>query len=425
MSAVAISFALLLTQLSQGAVANNQPYGMGDLKIPAVYGLGPCGNAPELDCIDSVSLIDKSAGEISAEYLGYQANPIQQPSALDPNLKVLGESTWRVTGTQLRLMVILETPENILLTNSNGPQQKGAALRGFVTVANPLQTRVRVKVRTSWLKPMNVQIKMMDAEFAQTKIEGGNLWTFEGSAIESSDYSGDVNTRNSKKAVDARADIDATEFSFIVHHAGVDAKSSYWPPICADKGYTVQSHNTNETGDPYWNPVDKTLEFAIFAPHLRADGRKNLGYFRLWTTHEFLNCKFPENDLTSAPRLQVQILYDDGSTGVATTSVNNANGRLDFRAAGFHFSSPKIVIKRDPSFVEPKPESTQAPTVIAVAPTVVADSPKIDTAIREEPKVVVSEKKPVTVKRVLCVKGKKRVLLKAGSTKCPTGFKKT
>ena len=283
---------------------------------------------------------------------------------------------------------------------------------------------------------------MADAEFDQTKLLGGNLWTFEGKGTQLSDYMGDLESYRSKKAAEAKADVDRTEFSFIVHHAGLDARSSYWPPICADKGYTVQSHNTNETGDPTWNSSEKNLEFAIYAPHLRADGTKNIGYFRLWTTHEFLDCKFPDNDLTTSPRLIVQILYEDGSVGVATTSVNNSNGRLDFFASGFHFSSPKVVVKRDPSVSPVAAPASQTPTPEpSLTSSPIADSfnpiptTTTDAKLSVTPKSSAAASVPVAkvptkalagkTVRIVCVKGNARIVLKKGIQICPIGFRKS
>lgn len=371
-----LSLLLLLSALAPNGAHGETPYGIKDLSIPAVYPLGPCATSSELDCIESIEIISSSGSAEKATFDRFAPEVVG--ASQNGNLVVPGVTYWKIGSRELRLNLMIETPEHVIYIRPDGSKAKGAAMRGFITIDNSFETRVRTKVRTSWLRPMNIQIKMTDADFAHQKIPGGNLWTFEGKATRLADYTGDWNKDAEKSAYRAKADTEVTEFSFIIHHAGKDAESSYWPPTCADKGYTVQSHNTNATGDPQWNSKEKSLEFSIFAPHLRVDGSKNVGYFELWTTHEFINCKFPDNDLTTSPKLIVQILYEDGTVGVATTSVKNADGKLTFTAAGFHFSAPKVVVKRDAS----------------------------------------------TAKKVICRKGAKRITLKVGQSRCPKGYVK-
>jgi len=347
MRRIFVSLLLLLSALAPNGAHGETPYGIKDLSNPAVYPLGPCATSSELDCIESIEIISSSGSAEKATFDRFAPEVVG--ASQNGNLVVPGVTYWKIGSRELRLNLMIETPEHVIYIRPDGSKAKGAAMRGFITIDNPFETRVRTKVRTSWLRPMNIQIKMADADFAHQKIPGGNLWTFEGKATRLADYTGDWNKDAEKSAFRAKADTEVTEFSFIIHHAGKDAESSYWPPTCADKGFTVQSHNTNATGDPQWNSKEKSLEFSIFAPHLRVDGSKNVGYFELWTTHEFINCKFPDNDLTTSPKLIVQILYEDGTVGVATTSVKNADGKLTFTAAGFHFSAPKVVVSEMPA----------------------------------------------------------------------------
>jgi len=392
---------LLLSTLAPESGRAETSYGIKDLSIPAVYPLGPCATTSDLDCVESIEIISASAGAEKAIFDRFAPEVVG--ASQNGNLVVPGVTYWKIGSRELRLNLMIETPEHVLLIRADGTKQRGAALRGFITIDNPFETRVRTKVRTSWLRPMNIQIKMSDANFSHQKITGGNLWTFEGSATKLADYTGDWMNDEQKKSFSAKADIETTEFSFNIHHAGKDAESSYWPPICAEKGYTVQSHNTNATGDPQWNSKDQSLEFSIYAPHLRADGTKNVGYFQLWTSHEFLNCKFPDNDLTTSPKLIVQILYEDGSVGVATTSVSNSDGKMSFTAAGFHFSAPKVIVKRDQTAV-----------------TVPASSSSSTTSTQTSVTTTSSKK----VVKVYCVKGKRKILLKPTAKACPKGYKR-
>jgi hypothetical protein len=409
---------LILAQFQNFAAEAAQT--VKDWTIPAIYGLDRCTTAQDLDCIDSVALIADDGSVEIAEFLSFEATSLR--STQNGNTVIPGATLWKAKGKNIKLEVQLETPNHVIGIAPDGTKLTGAALRAIIVVADPLVTKVRAKVRTSWLKPMNVQLKMKDADFSQQPIAGGNLWTIEGKGTTLSDYVGDWLSVPEKKSFNAKADVENPEFSFIIHHAGTDARSSYWAPICADKGYTVQSHNTNATGDPTWNYKDEYLEFAIFSPHLKSDGTLNEGYFRFWTTHQFLDCKFPGNTLTKYTKLILQIVYEDGTSTIATTSVKNSDGKLSFSAAGFHFSSPKIVLKVDLS-ASPSPSpttpSTSAPSQQPNPVTTAVPSASPKPSPSKTTLVIAANKTTIT-----CTKGKLVKKVTAVNPKCPAGYKK-
>ena len=179
----------------------------------------------------------------------------------------------------------------------------------------------------------------------------------------------------------------------------------YWTPVCADKGYMVQSHNTDATGDPMWNAATDSLEFSIFAPHTKADGTPNIGFFKLWASEKFLDCKYPTNTLTKSAKLTVQILYEDGTVTAVSTVVNRNNGNIFFSADGFHFSAPKVILKAEAPAPKPTPSATATPKPTAT-PTPSATP-------------VVQKKVTIT-----CVKGKLVKKVTAVKPVCPKGYKK-
>ena len=208
-----------------------------------------------------------------------------------------------------------------------------------------------------------------------------------------------------------KADVDLPILVFYVHHADTDMKNGYWPPVCADKGYTVQSHNTNSTGDPQWNAETNSLVFSIYSPHLKADGTPNVGFFKLWASEKFLDCKYPGNTLTKSAKLSVEILYEDGTVTAVSTVVNRKDGNIFFSADGFHFSAPKVILKAEmpPVVVEPTPAPTPSETV---APT---------PSTKPTPKPTITPQKKITI---TCVKGKVVKKVTAIKPVCPKGYTK-
>ena len=367
-----------------------------DLSLPAQYVLTKCLRATELDCIESVGVINDQGTYVA----GLMASEIvsENPRSFMGNTIYDGSSTWVADSQQITLRGSMD---GLGFVGCNGTC---SALRIHVDVARPLTTKVRFVFRTSILRPMNVQMKAADSDYKYEKIPGGVRWTMEGKGLPYSRYQiQNIEELNAKKAANALADLDGTLFDFYIHHAGSSFRDSYWDPICADKGFSVQSHNTDETGDPMWDAQNESLIFSIFAPHFKANGDLNTGYFKYWTTHEFMDCKYPKNTLTKAAKLTIEILNEDGTKSVATSAVTNKDGVMYFFASGFHFSSPRILIKADQS-VTTGPIPTPAPTP---SPTPVAKP------------IAVPKKSTIT-----CVKGNTSKKVTAASPKCPNGYKK-
>ena len=390
-------------------------FGPLDVSIPGISQLTLCKTASELDCIESFGVYDTNGQVIIAKHL----EDISYGTYTDENgnTVVNGETKWSVIGSGLnleaKLRVGLETPNKIIWKNDGGINQYGASLRVMVFVSDPKNTKINLVVRTSWLKPMNVQLKALESDFKQEKISGGNRFTFIGKGMPFSDYTGDWLSDPNKKNYSAKADLDSYLLQFYVHHAGIDAMHSYWPPICADVGYSVQSHNTNSTGDPSWDPKTNSLNFAIQAPHLTASGQLNTGYFQYKVSNKFIDCKYPTNNLTKAKYLKLEVIDQDGTRQVATTSVVNSNGEMVLTATGFHFSAPQIVVTAEDPIVVPAPVATPAPT-----PTP-ASKPTSTPSISPSP----ASKTIVKSKTITCIKGKLIKKVTALNPKCPVGYK--
>lgn len=376
---------------------------VGDISRTAIYTLDTCTSEMELDCIESVGLFKPDNSYVEGEF----AYALLKSSFDDAygNRINQGISVWKVGSVEIQLDASLETPQHIIYRFDNGELHRGGALRLHYTVAEPLVNRVRIKVRTSWLKPQNIQIKLTDSDYKDELIPGGHRWTFEGSGLQHSSYNYGDGLKDSDRS--QRADYDGILTDIFIHHAGVDSLHSYFSPSCADNGYTVQTNNTNATGTPEWDARSETLIFGVYAPHFKASGELNEGYFKFWTTDDFLNCKFPGNTLTKSPNLKVQVLYEDGTQSTATTEVIHKEGKLSLIASGFHFSAPKIVItpiKADTSTVQMEPSNE---------PEKVLPSSKPSTIFAP---------KPTTIK---CVKGKTAIRVRGIAPKCPKGYKVT
>ena len=313
-----------------------------DITAPNQYSLLTCASAAELDCIESFGFLNKAN-----EYIpGNLVDTVKDPLFIDEmgNRVEGGFTKWsaQVDGVVAGavLSVPLQSPKYRLWKNPNGTYHHGASLRPMVFADDLLNTNVRLVIRTSFLKPQNIQLVAGDADFGHKVIRGGNAWTFEGKGTPVSNY---FDWRKVNPDKDP-ADIDTSSLHFIIHHADADLAQGYWPAPCASKGYSVQAFNSNSAGEPRWNVGSNSLDFAIQSAHLMSTGAPNVGFFKLWTNDAYMNCQWPGNTLATSNNLTVQVINTDGTKQIATSRVVHANGKLFVEATGFHYSKPTIKI---------------------------------------------------------------------------------
>lgn len=374
------SLAIFLTvtlgfSLGQTIAQSADPKPTVPLTIPGTFNFGICQSVTATECIVSVGVLKENGTLLPAKHI---EDVTYQQYKDGENVKIPGTSKWEIiTGTETQTIGVtaeIDTPAHILYGTNTG-----AALRVFADKADTLSERLRIIIRTSWLKPQNVQLVAEQANFSQKKVTNGNEWTFEGSKTQVFNYS---NWEEAGKTnFMGKADIEMTSLRFFIHHVGANDASSFFPVACADKGYTVQAWNSEAAGTPYWDKTTESLNFGVIAPHLKTNGDQNTGFFTLWAPEAFIKCRWPESTLIGAAKVTVEVLNPDGTPQLAVTSVKQANKTLYFSASGFHYSSPTIRV---------------------------------------------SAKKSVTPKSstITCIKGKSSKKVTAVNPKCPSGWKK-
>jgi hypothetical protein len=374
-------------------IAQSQPVAMSadakptlPLTTPGTFNFGICQSPTATECIVSVGVVEESGKLIPGTHIEDVTAP---ESKNGENIRLDGNSFWMINNgkenQRIGIKAEIDTPAHFIYGSKTG-----AALRVFVENADKILVKLRIVVRTSWLKPQNIQLVANQADFSHRKLDTGNEWTFEGSNIQYFDYS---NWETAGKTdYMAKADIEVTSLHFIIHHVGVDNNSSFFPIECADKGYTVQSWNAPSAGTPFWDKASNSLNFGVLAPHLKVNGDQNTGFFILWAPEEFIKCRWPENTLIGAAKIKVEVLNPDGTQQVAVTSVRQTNKTLYFSASGFHYSSPTIRVVAEKPAPTPTPSAT--PTTVAKKTT------------------------------IMCIKGKSSKKVTAANPKCPSGWKK-
>ncbi len=196
-----------------------------------------------------------------------------------------------------------------------------------------------------------------------------------------------------EKAIPTQANWETSIWSAVSYSTGVRADIYAQMNGClqASRGILGQV-STNATvysiSAPLWDAATDSLSFTVAAPSFDSDGEKKKGVYDLVLREDIAKCLWgKELSKTSA---KIEILNADGTSQVATTTFKLLNGYVYFRAAGFHYSVPKIKV-----------------SVIDAVPT-----PKVTTAV---------SKKMSTIN---CVKGKLSKKVTAVKPVCPAGYKK-
>jgi hypothetical protein len=136
---------------------------------------------------------------------------------------------------------------------------------------------------------------------------------------------------------------------------------------------------------PSWNPQEQSLDFKIGSPHLDESGKVSSGFYNLAISEAVAKCLWGK-DVTAA-KAKISVINDAGEVKIFTSSVNVANGYLNFQVAGFTYSVNRISVAFDKV-------------------STITNSP--------QPKL----------KTIFCKKGKIIKTVSNKSPKCPTGFKK-
>ena len=363
--ASALLVLLVFSGITQTALAQDPPTPVAptvDPNVPAQYSLGVCITAEQLDCIESVHL--KSA---SGEFVAATSDKEQTWTTRTDNQGNLVHQSQKeyllpTTDGSIRYFGVTATLDSPTLRHADG--RTASVLR--VNVNNlPIGEHARVSVRTSWLKPQNIQLKANYANFTQSSIAGGNLMTFSGSHSKVSNYQSITGMADWSK----KADIDYFYLAFYVHHAGPTAQTSFFDPECAHTGYTIQSFNAPSAGTPQWVPATKSLSFNIAAPHLDSTGNPNTGFYKLWVPESFAMCEWPENNLVAASELVATVYNEDGSIQDADISVTKSNGIIFLDARNFHYSIPTIQISAAGTVLKPAKIATGNKTSASPSPS--------------------------------------------------------
>ena len=179
-------------------------------------------------------------------------------------------------------------------------------------------------------------------------------------------------------------------------------------------GLVTTNSTTYLAGPPTFNKTEGVLTYKVSSPHFSPDESVFRGTYNLALRSDVARCIYK---FTSAPiSASIEVVNENGSEQVATTSMVEKNGWIYLSASGFTYSSPTLKVK----FEQAQSAAPIGP-VVPAAPTPVASTPVTEASVgvsKTIPRVA-----PIQ-KSITCVKGKTIKKVTAVNPKCPAGYQK-
>ena len=312
-----------------------------DFSRPSNYLLGICQSKEQLDCLEAEIRVTHKDGTISlAEFAGSQ---FSGPFIENMNLNISGAHRFRYTsGTsngylkEFQVRVTLATPGS----KPFGAVGVSVVARGKKLKASECEENL-VKLCTRYsLDPEDVFNLVVRSQRIPAHWLGAHAQ--EADVVHENYLTGD------KWIISGAQTLLGWNPGLWWSIAAIDTNDSslFARNIlrCSEFGVVFKASNEVTGGLPSWDSKANSLNFGVSGPHFDANGDLFKGFFKARIPKKWLDCVYPENTLSMAEQLVVNITYDDGSVQVATTHTKISENIIYIDVPVLHFSSPTIRI---------------------------------------------------------------------------------
>ncbi len=458
------SVAIFLFVINSAQVSHSADRASVDPKSAMVAGLASCKNTAELDCIESVNIIDSQGRNSIATQIS-----ITNESIKDSNEQVVetGNSTWQYTTTsgftnKFNITATLTTPTFIVdgsldqVEIKTGPEVESTEEEeekpATITEVFESDTRyfepklylaaefsdqklkadeqVQVKIRTSWLEIEEVFLSGKDSEIKISGLTGSKSIILTGNEVQIY-YLEKTSNRITGKVTSVIRTLE--KFEFVLLHP----KQNSGNANCYLKGFPT--YTTNGTSiSSITAPSNYSLGFVLSGYKLKPDNTPNLGYLRIRMPLSWIQCKFPDSELPLGETINIALSSSDGASDlkVGTSKFSIYDGVLDIAAEGFTLGRIDIGISVNPLEVANKKAAAIAKAEAEAKAKAEAEArakaeaearAKAETEAKAKAnQILTTATSKVTTKKttITCVKGKLTKKITQLRPKCPAGYKK-
>jgi hypothetical protein len=435
-----------------------------DKNKPAYVWFSKCVDDKDLDCIESLGIVDSTGKFIPGKPTGYSRPTYTTGSVERKTMGYLNytwkhpNETWELPGLSTEYGNSYAITEFSLVTGAGSwydpasntvfPPSKinsmrfallavptiqgfagdkwGIPLKNFAhscvtqdfaqkmecqrTANFPADQKIQATLRFSWYRASQVQSNLRENSYAVEELgNGATRVTVSGKPMERP-YFVDSPTLNRDVYTREQADTSTNQWEIQTQ----DSSDGYTPDKCKNTGLPIATGNMFSQTPPSWNAATGDLSVNVWAPHLDPTGAVYKGYYEGNFTKEYISCLWGISANKISDEFSVSIT-DEGTGGsqVATTSIVQTKNGVRLVASGFHYSRGEIKFYRNSAAASPSPVATPTPTPAPVPVEVVTAAPA------PKPKPMVVKKSTIT-----CVKGKVIKKITAVKPFCPVGFKK-
>lgn len=442
-----------------------------DAKTAMVVGLANCKNAAELDCIESINIINSQGMSAVAK----QTSQVND-SIIDSNNQVVetGESIWQyttATGTTntFTITATLTTPTFIVdgsldqVEIKTGPEEESSEEEekpATTTEVIESDTRyfepklfisaefsneklkagelIQVKIRTSWLEIEEAFLSGKDSEIKVSEAAGGKSISLTGNEVQIH-YLEKTKNRITGQVTSIIRTLD--KFEFILLHPKLIKDSS----DCYLKGFPTYATNGSSLSS-ITVTSNSSLSFGLSGYRLKPDNTANLGYLRVRMPLTWIQCKFPESELPLGENIKIEVTSSDVSSDfkAGTSKFSIPDGVLDISAESFTLGKLDISISANQAEIaknkaaaiekaeaeaKAKAEAEAKAKADAEAKTKAEAEAKVKAeadakAKAEEVTATTNAKTPAKKTTITCVKGKLTKKITQLKPKCPAGYKR-
>lgn len=325
-TALALALFVSVGSVNSSAMPRQAPFAGSnfDWSLSAIYSLPHCTSSSQLDCIDSVGVFDQR-GTLQPGVWSF--DQFSRKEVYSNHIRLTGTSNWVATidGKQkiLKLFTMAVTP-------AFGVTLGKSYLNSFVNVDDPENTKVQFSIRTSWLKERFVSLGAEDSGYLKENFEGGSRWTFTGKGFTESRYF----DWQKGLASNANADTDLASFEFSVVHQSENEPDVDRTSGCLLTGSNLTSNLQIGRNVPFsistYPEWDGSLSFPFLKTFADTHGQKNFGFIQFRATKQWLDCKFPSNNLTNANSIKLTLTDAKGTSVLADAKVRKDADGLYF-----------------------------------------------------------------------------------------------
>lgn len=223
----------------------------------------------------------------------------------------------------------------------------------------PREQTIQATLRFSWYRANQVQSNLRENSYVLEELgNGATRVTVSGKPM---DYPYFVDSPTLNRDIYTREKSDALSNNWAIQTQ--DSSDGYTPDRCKNTGLPIATGNMFSQTPPTWDSKTGDLSVNVWAPHLDPNGNPYKGYYEGNFTSAYISCLWGIDAKKITDEFSISVT-DQGQGGneVVTSSIVQTSTGVRIVATGFHYSNEKIKFHRRAVETTSSPSPTATPT---------------------------------------------------------------